>query len=82
MQLNSGALAYETRRQLTQGWKRKENLGAIEAISMAWRAWIFSVRNRMQFAANTFGLLALAVIFDVLDDLASAESTAKPEEAP
>jgi hypothetical protein len=80
MQINSSALAYETRRQLTQGWKRKEVLGAIEAMGMAWRAWVFSVRNRMQFAANTFGLIALAVIFDVLNDLALAESAAGSEE--
>ena len=41
---------------------------------------MFSVRNRMQFAANTFGLIALAVVFDGLNDLASAESVEKPIE--
>lgn len=81
MQLNSTALYRETRRQLTKKWKRAENLGAVDAMKMAWRAWIFSVRNRMQFAANTFGLIALAVIFDILNDLASAESAAKPDES-
>lgn len=80
MQLNSNSLAYETRRQLTKGWKRTESLGAIVAIEEAWRAWIFSVRNRMQFGANSFGLIALAIIFDVLNDLALAESAAKPVE--
>lgn len=80
MQLNSTALVHETRRQLTQGWKRSENVGTIEAIKTAWSAWIFSVRNRMQFAANTFGLIALAIIFDGLNDLALAESAAEPAE--
>lgn len=80
MQLNAFALVQETRRRLTQGWKRADNLGAIEAMSMAWRAWIFSVRNRMQFAANTFGLISLNIIFDVLNDIASAETTGKPGE--
>jgi len=34
----------------------------------------------MQFAANTFGLIALAIIFDGLNDLALAESAAEPAE--
>ena len=80
MQLNSSALVRETRRRLTPRWKRSENVGTIEAIETAWRAWMFSVRNRMQFAANTFGLIALAIIFDGLNDLALAESAAKPVE--
>lgn len=49
---------------------------------MGWTAWIFSVRNRMQFAANTFGLIALCIIFDGLNDLAQAESEAKPVDEP
>lgn len=80
MQLNSSALVGETRRQLAKGWKRPEKVGAIRAIKMAWRAWIFSIRNRMQFAANTFGLIALAIVFEGLNDLALAESAAKPVE--
>ncbi|KAF9651464.1 RdRP-domain-containing protein, partial [Thelephora ganbajun] len=71
MNLNSSALVHETRRRLTQGWKRSENIGMIEAMKKAWRAWMYSVRNRMQFGANTFGLIALAIIFDGLNDLAS-----------
>ena len=80
MQLNSTALAHETRRRITKGWKRTETVGAIDAMKRAWRAWIFSVRNRMQFAANTFGLIALAVIFDVLNDFASSESAEQTAE--
>jgi hypothetical protein len=82
MQLNSTSLVNETRRRLTKGWKRTENLGAIEAVENAWRAWVYSVRNRMQFGASSFGLIALAIIFDVLNDLALAESAAKPVEQP
>ena len=80
MKLNSSALVNETRRRLTQGWKRSENVGTVEAIGTAWAAWTFSVKNRRQFAANTFGLIALAVIFDGLSDLASAEAAEKPVE--
>ena len=80
MKLNSSALIRETRRRLAPDWKRSENIGTIQAIEWGWRAWIFSVRNRMQFAANSFGLIALAVIFDGLNDLALAESTAQPVE--
>ena len=81
MQLNSSALAHETRRRLTPGWKRSEKLGTVEAIKRAWVAWIFSVRNRMQFAANTFGMLALNIIFDGLNDLALADAEAKAKVA-
>lgn len=80
MQLNSSALVSETKRRLTPGRKRSENIGTIDAIKKAWRAWIFSVKNRMQFAANSFGLIALAIIFEGLNDLALAESAAKPVE--
>ena len=80
MKLNSAALIQETRRRLTPEWKRSENLGTIEAVEKGWKAWIFSVRNRMQFAANTFGLVALSIIFDGLNDLELAESAAKPVE--
>ena len=81
MQLNSSALTHETRRRLTPGWKRSENLGTVEAIRRAWVAWVFSVRNRMQFAANTFGMIALNIIFDALNDLALAEAEAKAKVA-
>lgn len=80
MQLNSSALAHETRRRLTQGWKRSDKTGTADAIKRGWRAWIFSVKNRMQFAANTFGLIALNIVFDGLNDLASAKAEAKPVE--
>lgn len=82
MQTNSSALVQETRRRLAPNWKRSENVGTIGAIKMAWRAWMFSVGNRTQFAASTFGLIALAIVFEGLNDLALAESTAKPVEAP
>jgi len=81
MRLNSSALAHETRRRLTPGWKRSENLGTVEAIKRAWVTWMFSVRNRMQFAANTFGMIALNIIFDGLNDLALVEAEAKAAEA-
>ena len=81
MRLNSTALAHETRRRLTPGWKRSENLGTVEAIKRGWVAWIFSIRNRAQFAANTFGMIALAIIFDGLNTLALAAEAKLAEEA-
>ncbi|KZT71262.1 RdRP-domain-containing protein [Daedalea quercina L-15889] len=38
-------------------------------LGQAWRAWDFSVRNKTAFGANTFGLIALRVIFDTLERL-------------
>lgn len=80
MQLNTTALVQETRRRLAPGWRRSENIGTIGAIEQGWRAWIFSVMNRMQFAGNTFGLIALTMVVEGLNDLASPEPEAKPVE--
>ena len=80
MNLNTGALVQETRRRLAPEWKRSEKIGTMDAIKWGWRAWMFSVRNRMQFAANTFGLIALVMVFEGLNDLALVESEAKPVE--
>jgi hypothetical protein len=54
--------------------------GRLGLFKMAWRAWMFSVGNRMQFAANTFGLIALGILFEGLNDLALAEAAEKPVE--
>ncbi|KAH9843166.1 RdRP-domain-containing protein [Rhodofomes roseus] len=36
-------------------------------LSQAWLAWDFSARNKAAFGANTFGLIALRVIFNTLE---------------
>lgn len=43
--------------------------GRVRLLELAWRAWNFSVYKREEFGANSFGLIALSVIFDCLDRL-------------
>jgi RNA-dependent RNA polymerase len=67
MRLNASSLVYETRRQLTSEWN--DGVGAEKALRFAWKAWKYSAENSAQFGANSFGLVALGVIFDALDAL-------------
>jgi len=43
--------------------------GRVRLLELAWRVWNFSVYKREEFGANSFGLIALSVIFDCLDRL-------------
>lgn len=73
MRLNSSSLMHETKRQLKKDWK--DNNGAEKALAFAWRAWLYSTRNRSQFGANSFGLVALGLIFETLEALEETESS-------
>ncbi|KAF7337989.1 RNA-dependent RNA polymerase [Mycena venus] len=44
-----------------------ENLRA--SLTRAWNAWDFSIRHEKEFGAKSFGLIALGIIFDCLDNL-------------
>jgi len=65
MRLNASSLVNETRRQLTAEWD--DGVGAEKALGFAWKAWKYSLENHAQFGANSFGVVALGVIFDALD---------------
>jgi RNA-dependent RNA polymerase len=41
----------------------------VDGLERAWRAWDFSRRSTDKFGGNSFGLVALAVIFDCLEGL-------------
>jgi RNA-dependent RNA polymerase len=71
MKLNASSLVHETRRQLTAEWN--DGVGAEKALGSAWTAWEYSVENRVQFGANSFGLVALGVIFDALDAITKSK---------
>lgn len=71
MRLNASSLMHETKRQLRKEWK-KDNTGVEKALAFAWRAWLYSSKNRSQFAANSFGLVALGLIFDALEEIEEA----------
>lgn len=72
MRLNASSLFHETKRRLTKDWE--EGVGAEKALAIAWSAWQHSATNRSQFGANSFGLVALSVIFDALEALATIQA--------
>jgi len=48
---------------------KDEGTSIIQALELAWQAWKFSVHKREEFAANSFGIIALSIIFDCFNDL-------------
>lgn len=63
MRLHSSSLAKDVRDQLTPSGIHTDPL---ESLERAWAAWSYSVYHQSQFGANSFGLIALGVIFDAL----------------
>lgn len=41
----------------------------VRLLELGWRAWNASIHKREEFGANSFGLIALMVVFDCLDHL-------------
>lgn len=66
MRLNSTVLVQNIRAKMFQ-WRENPSEGDLRyGLLQAWRAWDFGMRNRATFGANSFALVALGVIFDVL----------------
>ena len=49
-------------------------------LSQAWLAWDFSVCNKTAFGASTFGLIALRVILNTLEQLGGLTIVQPPTE--
>lgn len=67
MRLHSAMLTRDVDNQL---FKQTETPAPGElryGLSQAWLAWDFSMRNKTVFGANSFGLIALRNIFNILD---------------
>ncbi|KAL6305270.1 RdRP-domain-containing protein [Sparassis latifolia] len=71
MRLHSSMLARDVRAKLfKQTSTEVPTTGElVYGLSQAWLAWDFSVRNKSLFAANSFGLIALSVICNILEQL-------------
>lgn len=68
MRLNSRVLVDDIRRKLYVR-QLEPSLGAFRyGLRQAWLAWDFGMRNRGVFGANSFALIALRVILDILID--------------
>jgi RNA-dependent RNA polymerase len=71
MLVHSSALVRDIQRKLLPV-ERIQDAAACQladGLRRAWRAWDFSLRNSDKFGGNSFGLIALAIIFDCLQEL-------------
>ncbi|KZT06990.1 RdRP-domain-containing protein [Laetiporus sulphureus 93-53] len=69
MHLHSSTLVEHIKLQLFNPTQPYSHSDLTYALSQAWLAWDFSSRNKTVFGANSFGLIALEVVFDILDKL-------------
>ncbi|TCD64916.1 hypothetical protein EIP91_003452 [Steccherinum ochraceum] len=70
MRLHSGMLVRSVKMKLYQGQHSDQPLdqgAARYGLSLAWRAWEFGMRNREKFGANSFALIALGSILELLE---------------
>lgn len=66
MRMNSSVLVSNIRSKLCE-WKEELTEGELRfGLVHAWRAWDFAMRNRTTFGANSFAIIALGLIFDIL----------------
>ena len=66
MRLHSSVLVSNTRSKMFQ-WRENPTDGDLRyGLVQAWRAWDFGMRNRTTFGANSFAIVALGVIMDIL----------------
>jgi len=70
MRLHASTLVKDVQNNL------KENISELKTypellrgLDLSWKAWHFSILNRKDFGANSFGLIALGTIFECLDKL-------------
>lgn len=69
MRTHAAVLVQETQRQLINYLDRATKPEIQVGLTRAWAAWEYSLQHAAAFGANSFGLLALGVIFDCLDKL-------------
>ena len=77
MRTHSEALVNDVQKELLGRQESMED--KLEGLKRAWRAWEFSLKFSDRDGANSFGLIALNVIFDGLEGLGLAmPSNSKP----
>lgn len=69
MRTHSQVLVHEIKRRLMKDADAPSSDELKSGLLKAWAAWNFSLENREKFGVNSFGLIALGVIFDCLDRL-------------
>jgi RNA-dependent RNA polymerase len=66
---HSQVIVHEIQREFVGDLENASKDEIRASLVKAWAAWDFSLRNSPSFGANSFGLIALGIIFDCLDKL-------------
>jgi RNA-dependent RNA polymerase len=69
MRAHSSVLVQEVQRELMNSLDKSSTNEIRKGLTKAWNAWDFSLRHSTDFGANSFGLIALGIIFDCLEKL-------------
>lgn len=71
MRLHASTLARDVQRELAEDLAADQATQdqLIAGLRSAWHAWSYSLRRGNEFGANSFGLIALGVVFDSLERL-------------
>lgn len=69
MRLHASTLVRDIRRNIVEDLATASQGEIIRGLEIAWQAWDFSLRNKNVFGGQSFGLVALGLIFDFLEKL-------------
>lgn len=69
MRLHAGSIVKDVQRGFIEDMKNAPMDLLASGLEKAWTAWAFSQEMGNTFGANSFGLIALAVVFECLDKL-------------
>jgi RNA-dependent RNA polymerase len=69
MQTHSQVLVHDVQREMINSLDDASTLDIQQGLMKGWTAWNFSLHHSGDFGANSFGLIALGVIFDCLEKL-------------
>ncbi|KAG6851310.1 hypothetical protein H0H93_011746, partial [Arthromyces matolae] len=69
MRLHASTLVRDVQRQLIEDLREASHQQLMEGLSFAWAAWEYSQQRIHTFGADSFGLIALGVIFDCKDKI-------------
>ncbi|TFK30151.1 RdRP-domain-containing protein [Coprinopsis marcescibilis] len=82
MRLHASTLVSDVQKDF-KGKRQDESIDThITGLSRAWRAWEYTQKHNDKFGANSFGIIALAVVMDCLDGLGEVLPTREKSKTP
>jgi RNA-dependent RNA polymerase len=79
MRVHVSVIVQEVQRELLEQTEEASTAELVEGLEQAWAAWHFSLRYNMFPGTNSFGLVALGVIFECLEKLGALDEIDKPK---